>query len=99
VLRRANGKSVTEVACGVGINRATVSSFINRYNWGGLDSLLRDKTRKNGIINFLSNEPPFEPMQRLRYRAEAHFFEFGIAARNYKRRCTAYFCLTHLRIS
>jgi transposase len=48
VLRRANGKSVAEVACGVGINRATVSSFINRYNRGGLDSLLRDKTRKSG---------------------------------------------------
>jgi transposase len=48
VLRRANGKSVAGVACGVGINRATVSSFINRYNRGGLDSLLRDKTRKSG---------------------------------------------------
>jgi hypothetical protein len=33
--------------------------------------------KPDGIINFLSNEPPFEPMQRLRYRAacraEAHF--------------------------
>jgi transposase len=48
VLRRANGKSVAEIAEGVGINRATVSSFINRYNQGGLDSLLRDKSRKSG---------------------------------------------------
>jgi DNA-binding CsgD family transcriptional regulator len=32
VLRRANGKSAAEVACRAGINRATVSSFINRYN-------------------------------------------------------------------
>jgi transposase len=39
---------VGEVACGVGIDRATVSSFVNRYNQGGLDSLLRDKTRKSG---------------------------------------------------
>ncbi|MDR2134171.1 MAG: helix-turn-helix domain containing protein [Treponema sp.] len=48
VLRRANGKSVAGVACGVGIHRATVSSFINRYNRGGLELLLRDKTRKSG---------------------------------------------------
>jgi hypothetical protein len=35
VLRGANGKSAAEAACGAGINRATVSSFINRYNRGG----------------------------------------------------------------
>ncbi|MDR1411660.1 MAG: hypothetical protein LBI91_05615 [Spirochaetaceae bacterium] len=29
--------------------------------------------KPDGIINFLSNEPPFELMQRLGYRAEAHF--------------------------
>ncbi|MDR2766841.1 MAG: hypothetical protein LBB82_00780, partial [Treponema sp.] len=33
--------------------------------------------KPDGIINFLSNEPPFKPTQRLRYRgacpAEAHF--------------------------
>jgi transposase len=49
VLRRAAGKSVAEVAEGVGINRATVSSFVHRYNHGGLESLLKDKTRKSGM--------------------------------------------------
>jgi transposase len=48
VLRRAAGKTVGEIAEGVGINRATVSLFVNRYNCGGLGSLLRDKTRKSG---------------------------------------------------
>jgi hypothetical protein len=38
---------------------------------------------KSGLISFLSNEPPFELTQRLRYRAEAHFI-FACKVENYK---------------
>jgi transposase len=48
VLRRAAGKTVGGIAEEAGINRATVSLFVNRYNRDGLESLLRDKTRKSG---------------------------------------------------
>jgi hypothetical protein len=44
--------------------------------------LQRFGIKSDGIINFLSNEPPIELMQRLRYRgacpAEAHWQARGI---------------------
>jgi transposase len=48
VLLRTMGKGTAEISEFLGISQASVSSFINRYNSDGLDSLLRDKTRKPG---------------------------------------------------
>jgi len=48
VLLRAKGKGTDDISEFLGIHPASVSSYINRYNSGGLDSLLRDKTRKPG---------------------------------------------------
>jgi transposase len=48
VLLRAKGKGTSEISEFLGINQATVSSYINRYNIYGIDALLRDKTRKPG---------------------------------------------------
>jgi transposase len=48
VLLREKGKSTGEIAEYLGINRATVSLYINRYNACGINSLLSDKTRKPG---------------------------------------------------
>ena len=48
VLHRANGKSPTDIAEYLGININTVTSYVKRYNATGIDSLLRDKTRKPG---------------------------------------------------
>jgi transposase len=46
ILLRAKG---TEEICGfIGMHQATVSTYINRYNSHGIDSLLYDKTRKPG---------------------------------------------------
>lgn len=48
VLNRARnipGKTTAEV---LGINVVTVSRHVNRYNTGGVEALLRDKTRKPG---------------------------------------------------
>jgi transposase len=59
VLKRAEGRSVGEIAGFVGIARETVSSFVNRYNHCGIDSLLKDKTRKPGkapVSEELKNE-------------------------------------------
>jgi transposase len=48
VLLRANGKGTGEICDFLGLHQATVSSYINRYNAYGLDSLVHDKTRKPG---------------------------------------------------
>jgi transposase len=48
VLLRARGKGTGEIAGFLGIHRSTVSLYINRYNAFGVNSLLRDKTRKPG---------------------------------------------------
>ena len=48
VLLRERGKGTGEISEFLGIDRATVSLFINRYNNCGIDSLLHDKTRKPG---------------------------------------------------
>ncbi|MDR2510719.1 MAG: IS630 family transposase [Spirochaetaceae bacterium] len=48
VLQRSRGKSAQEIADNYAVGRSTVSTIINRYNKGGLESLLHDKTRKPG---------------------------------------------------
>jgi predicted transcriptional regulator len=48
VLLREKGKSTAGIAEFLGINRATVSLYINRYNAYGINSLLNDKIRKPG---------------------------------------------------
>jgi transposase len=48
VLNRAEGKSPNDISSFLGIYRTTVSAYVNRYNSGGIDSLLHDKTRKPG---------------------------------------------------
>jgi len=48
VLLREKGKGTGEICEFLGIHQATVSSYINRYNTYGIDSLLQDKTRKPG---------------------------------------------------
>ena len=48
ILLRANGKGTGEISEFLRINKSTVGLYINRYNKHGIDSLLRDKTRKPG---------------------------------------------------
>jgi transposase len=48
VLHRANGKGTNDIAGFLGIHPMTVSLYVKRYNTGGLDALIRDKTRKPG---------------------------------------------------
>jgi transposase len=48
LLLREKGKGTNEIAEFLGLHKCTVSLYINRYNKGGIDSLLRDKTRKPG---------------------------------------------------
>jgi len=48
VLNRVQGKSTKDTAAFLGINMVTVSRFIHRFNEGGVDLLLRDRTRKAG---------------------------------------------------
>ena len=48
VLLRAKGKGTGEISEFLGIHQSTVGLYINRYNNYGIDSLLRDKTRKPG---------------------------------------------------
>lgn len=69
VLSRARGYSTNDVAAFLGINIVTVSRFVHRYNEGGLESLLKDKTRlpgkkpisdevKNEVCRIVCNEKP-----------------------------------------
>jgi transposase len=48
VLHRAGGKGANEIAEFPGIHPMTVSLYVRRYNQGGIDALVRDKTRKPG---------------------------------------------------
>jgi transposase len=48
VLQRGKGQSAQEIADNYAVGRSTVSTIVNRYNKRGLESLLRDKTRKPG---------------------------------------------------
>jgi transposase len=48
VLSREKGKSTADIAGFLGIKRAAVSLYINRYNTSGINSLLNDRTRKPG---------------------------------------------------
>ena len=48
VLLRSRGKGTYEISEFLGLNKSTISLYINRYNMYGLDALLRDKTRKPG---------------------------------------------------
>jgi transposase len=48
VLLRVKGKGASEIAEFLGINQSTVGLYINRYNSLGIESLLKDKTRKPG---------------------------------------------------
>ena len=69
VLLRAKGKGTAEIADFLGMHPSTVSSYINRYNTFGIDSLLHDKTgkpgkepvsqqTKNEIYRLVCNEKP-----------------------------------------
>ncbi len=48
VINRSKSFSTNDIAKFLGININTVSSHVRRYNEGGIESLLRDKTRKPG---------------------------------------------------
>ncbi|GMO30224.1 MAG: hypothetical protein Ta2B_11060 [Termitinemataceae bacterium] len=48
VLNRAKGIFPSEIAKCLGIHINSISAFVKRYNETGLESLLRDKTRKPG---------------------------------------------------
>jgi len=59
VLNRAKGKSTTDTASFLGIHVVTVSRYVHRYNNGGIEALLQDKTRLPGkapISNEVKNE-------------------------------------------
>jgi len=69
VLNRARGVSTTNIALVLGIDLNSVSSYVKRYNEGGVESLLSDKTRKPGkapiptklqnkIVKFTCQEKP-----------------------------------------
>lgn len=69
VINRSRGKSTIDTACFLGINVVTVSRYVHRYNDGGLESLLKDKTRlpgktpisvevKNELCRIVCNEKP-----------------------------------------
>ncbi|MDR2802827.1 MAG: helix-turn-helix domain containing protein [Treponema sp.] len=51
VLYRANGKKTNDIACFLGIHPVTVSGYVKRYNSGGIEALVRDKTRKPGKVS------------------------------------------------
>ena len=48
VLNRAKGESTNTVATILNIDLNSVSNYVKRYNQGGVEALLRDKTRKPG---------------------------------------------------
>lgn len=59
VLNRARGKSTIDTASFLGINVVTVSRYVHRYNDGGIEALLQDKTRLPGkapISDEIKNE-------------------------------------------
>jgi transposase len=48
VLNRARNVSTNTIASVLGINLNSVSNYVKRYNEGGVEALLQDKTRKPG---------------------------------------------------
>jgi len=48
VINRAKGTTTTTTATILGLHAVTVSRYVRRYNEGGVDALLRDRTRKPG---------------------------------------------------
>ena len=48
VVNRAKGYSTNSIASILGINLNSVSNYVKRYNEGGVEALLKDKTRKPG---------------------------------------------------
>ena len=48
VLGRARRQSTNDLASILGMNAMAVSRYVHRFNEGGVDALLRDKTRKPG---------------------------------------------------
>ena len=48
VLSRARRQSTNDIATILGIDIVTVSRYVRRFNEGGVEALLRDKTRKPG---------------------------------------------------
>jgi transposase len=48
VLNRPNGKGTNETAAMLGIHPMTVSLYVKRYNAGGIEALVADKTGKPG---------------------------------------------------
>ena len=55
VINRAKDFSTNDIALFLGININTVSSHVQRYNNGGIEALLCDKTRKprNSAMSFV----------------------------------------------
>jgi transposase len=49
VINKAKGLSTNDIAIFLGMNKNTVSNHVRRYNEGGIEELLHDKTRKPGI--------------------------------------------------
>ena len=48
ILNRADGRTTTDTAAALGIHPVTVSQYVHRFNEGGVDALIKDKTRKPG---------------------------------------------------
>jgi transposase len=69
VLNRARGESTNTVASILNIDLNSVSNYVKRYNQGGMEALLSDKTRKPGkapiparlknrLVRFVCQEKP-----------------------------------------
>ena len=69
ILNRARGVSTNTIASVLAIDLNSVSNYVKRYNEGGVEALLRDKTRKPGkapipiklqnrIVQFVCQEKP-----------------------------------------
>jgi transposase len=48
ILNRAKGRSSTDTAASLGLHIVTISQYVHRFNEGGVEALLKDKTRKPG---------------------------------------------------
>jgi len=48
VLNRTDGRSTKDTAATLGLHPMTVSQYVHRYNEGGVDALVKNKTRKPG---------------------------------------------------
>ncbi len=48
VINRAKGTTTTATATILGLHPVTISKYVHRYNEGGIEALLRDRTRKPG---------------------------------------------------